>query len=60
MTCAAFRSITPSEKAILDRLFADDFPGRDEILQQITGSSVRTIDEDGSLEAGKQPELQVN
>ena len=50
MTSTTFRSLTPSEKAILDRLLAGDFAGRDEILQQIAESLVRSIDEDGSLE----------
>lgn len=40
-----YRELVSKEKAILDRLFENPFPGRDEIVKQIKLSKVRSIDE---------------
>jgi CBS domain containing-hemolysin-like protein len=45
-----FRKLTDSERRVVDRLLAEDFPGRVAIIEQINQSLVRQIDEDGSLE----------
>jgi hypothetical protein len=50
VTSKLFRDLTRSERAILDCLLDHDFPGRDEIAQQLVNCSVRVIDENGSLE----------
>ncbi|MBX9790549.1 MAG: hypothetical protein K2Y37_16645 [Pirellulales bacterium] len=50
MTDSLFRDLTLNEESTIERLLADDFPGRDQIVEQLKGCSVRTIDENGSLE----------
>jgi hypothetical protein len=45
-----FRKPTPTEAEVIQRLLAADFPGRQEIVKQLDGSRVRTIDNEGSLE----------
>ena len=45
-----FRKLTDIERRIVDRLLAEDFPGREAILKQINQSVVKQLDEDGSLE----------
>jgi hypothetical protein len=42
--------MTPLERAIVDRLMEVDFPGRDEVANQLQGSMVRIIDSEGSIE----------
>jgi hypothetical protein len=46
---STFRDLTASEAALLDRLLTNDFAGRDQIRQQLIGSTVQPIDQDGSL-----------
>ena len=50
MSETLYRPLSFAEKAILDRLLAHDFCGRDELAQQIVHSSVRQLDDNGSLE----------
>ena len=45
----ALRSLTDCERRLLDRLLHLDFPGRDEIRQQIEECEVEPLDSDGSL-----------
>ena len=45
-----FRSPTPNEKALLERLLSRDFPGRDALVAQLESLTVRGIDENGSPE----------
>ncbi len=44
-----FRVPTPWEAAMLDRLAAADFPGREGVAQQVASCTVVTVDRDGSL-----------
>lgn len=44
------RSPSSAEAEIIDRLLAADFPGKDQIADQLRNYRVRTIDDDGSLE----------
>ena len=46
---AEFRPPNLLERAVLDRLLDEPFPGRDEISEQLEGCSVQTIDEEGSV-----------
>jgi len=45
-----FREPTPAERAVMRRLAAEDFPGKEEIVRQLVDCRVRTIDDEGSLE----------
>jgi hypothetical protein len=45
----AFRPIAAAEKAILDRLLEANFPGRDELVGQVTGLQAKCVDAQGSL-----------
>ena len=46
-----FRELRDQEKRLIDRLLETDFPGRDQILEQINNSYVREWDDrNGSLE----------
>lgn len=45
-----FRTLTRTEREILNRLLEAQFPGRDELYEQLENCLVRTIDEEGSLE----------
>jgi hypothetical protein len=38
------------ERALMQRLLAADFPGKEEIAKQLAGCRVRIIDDEGSLE----------
>jgi len=49
MTVSTYRQLSREEKAILDRLLAEPFPGRDELRDQIAHTRVQTRDEDGSI-----------
>jgi len=42
--------MTEKEKQLVERLLEPDFPGRDELVQQLHAAEVRGIDEDGSVE----------
>jgi len=42
--------MTLFEKQLFARFLSEPFSGRDEIAEQISAASVRTIDQDGSLE----------
>jgi hypothetical protein len=44
-----YRSPNAIELALLKKLLERNFPGRDNLLQQLDGLSVKTIDEGGSL-----------
>ena len=44
------RAMTLFEKQLFARFLSQPFSGRDEIAEQISAASVRTIDQDGSLE----------
>lgn len=44
-----WRVPAPRERAVLDRLFAADFPGRDGLAEQARTALVRRIDDEGSL-----------
>lgn len=50
MNTVDFRSLTTCETDILLAMFARDFPGRAELLEQLRSCSVRSIDVDGGLE----------
>jgi len=50
MIIPGFRDLTDNERTILNRLLETDFPGRDQIVEQLRVSRVKTIDENGSLE----------
>jgi hypothetical protein len=45
-----WRPPTAFEAAILGKLLSADFPGRPELLAQVSAALVRQIDRDGSLE----------
>ena len=45
MNTEDYRSLTNIENAILGKLLKDQFPGRDQIVEQIKNAKVRTIDE---------------
>jgi hypothetical protein len=45
----AYRSPSAIELALLKKLLERDFPGRDKLLGQFDGLSVKTIDKEGSL-----------
>jgi Domain of unknown function (DUF6984) len=47
---ATLRKPSAWERAILERLFEVDFPGKNELLPMVAKVEVRTIDEDGSIE----------
>jgi hypothetical protein len=47
---SSWRLPTAWEQAVIQFLLAGEFPGRDEIHAQIDGASVRSVDQDGSLE----------
>jgi hypothetical protein len=46
----SFRQLTPNELALLEKLLAHEFPGRDALRQQLTSVTARQIDEHGCLE----------
>jgi hypothetical protein len=48
------------ERAVLFRLLEDDFPGRNEIMNQINNAFVKRIDRDGSLSFELQPSIKAN
>lgn len=45
----SYQVLTENEKTMLERLLEAEFPGRDQIRQQITKSVATVIDEYGSL-----------
>lgn len=45
-----FRAPSETERGILSRLTEVEFPGRDELKEQLAGAVVRPIDDYGSLE----------
>src|SRR3954453_13569299 len=45
-----YRPLTPEEHAIFKRLLDRQFPGRDQLLQQLEGLLVRRTYADGTLE----------
>jgi hypothetical protein len=45
-----FREPTRTEAEVIQRLLAADFPGKEDIVEQLAGCRVRTIDDEGSLE----------
>jgi hypothetical protein len=42
--------MVPRERELLRKLLEPEFPGRDELVQQLETAKVRRIDDDGSLE----------
>ena len=46
----ALRPLTALERGYIDRLLTADFPGRDEVAQQLTSALARRIDNEGSVE----------
>lgn len=50
MTISTFRELSTDERELLNRLLEEPFPGRDELALQLSGSQVRVIDADGSME----------
>jgi len=44
-----YRSPSAIELILLKKLLERDFPGRDNLLRQLDGLSVKTVDEEGSL-----------
>lgn len=50
MNTEPFRGMQPKERELICKLLEPEFPGRDELSQQLETAKVRTIDEDGSLE----------
>lgn len=47
---ATWRKPTPEENGLLAALLTPEFPGRDELRQQLKGCLVRVLDDEGSLE----------
>jgi len=45
----ALRPLTALERGYIDRLLTADFPGRDEVAQQLTSALARRIDDEGSV-----------
>jgi len=45
-----FREPVPTEREVILRLLAADFPGKEEIARQLADCRVRIIDDEGSLE----------
>jgi hypothetical protein len=45
-----FREPTSTEAEVMQRLLDADFPGKEEIAEQLAGCRVRIIDDEGSLE----------
>ncbi len=45
----SLRTLNDKERKIIDRLLQGDFPGRDQIHEQVKNSKVEVIDSDGSL-----------
>jgi hypothetical protein len=45
-----FRSLTPRERELIEKLLEPEFPGRDELLQQLGAVTARQIHDDGTLE----------
>lgn len=45
-----FREPAPTEREVMQKLLAADFPGQREIAAQLANCRVRTIDDEGSLE----------
>jgi hypothetical protein len=50
-----YRSPTAIERALLKKLLEKSFPGRDELLGQLDGLSVKPIDSEGSLSLRPNP-----
>jgi hypothetical protein len=46
---AVYRPMDPAERSLVEFLLRHSFPGRDELLIQMEGATVKTIDENGSL-----------
>ena len=55
----SFRELTAWERQILDRLVQANFPGRDEVAEQMKNCLVRTLDEHGCLEFDIRTDLKV-
>jgi hypothetical protein len=55
-----FRPLTSYEQKLLYVLLEPDFPGKDQILQQIAHAQARTIDQDGSIEFAVDPNLKAD
>lgn len=60
MSNHSFRPLSSSEHKLLDRLLSPDFPGRDELVQQLDDCEVREIDDNGSLEFKVETAIRAN
>jgi len=45
-----FRPLSSTEWRLLDSLLRPDFPGKEDLLNQLASAKVRQIDDDGSLQ----------
>ena len=45
-----FRPLTPAERAIIEKLFEAEFPGRDELRLQLKSAVAKQLLQDGTLE----------
>lgn len=45
----SLRAFRPFERELVTRLLGSDFPGREEVIEQLRDARVREIDENGSL-----------
>jgi hypothetical protein len=44
-----FRSLTRDERALIEKMLSDPFPGRDELRSQLEVATAKRIDREGSL-----------
>jgi hypothetical protein len=49
MTSETIREMNDREKALIRKMLAPDFPGRDQLAEQLATAKVQVLDEDGSL-----------
>jgi hypothetical protein len=59
MTGSEFRPLAQWERDLLDRLLEADFPGRDEVREQLASCLVREYDEHGCLEFAVQSDVKA-
>ena len=45
-----FRALTSTERKLLNSLLRPEFPGKDNLVEQLASAEVRQIDDDGSLQ----------
>ncbi len=59
MSSVRFRPMTGAETNLVEHLLRPDFPGKEELLEQLHHSRVRVVDENGSLEFEIQTPIRV-